>query len=178
MYLQNYYDDYTYMGTAHFPSSGYNPEGAAAYSKGMLTGTVVSVFGSDKKIATMYHYDIRGRLTKTTENNLMGGYNTKVTTYTFSDQPATVTLTHTANGKATQTEVYTYTYDHSDRISSVSHKLNKGSTVTLASYTYDNVGRIATKKLHGSSSNQLTYAYNVRSWWTGKNSCKCRQSRP
>ena len=176
VYLQNYYDDYSYMGTTHFPSSGYNPEGAAAYSKGQLTGTLVSVFGSNQKIATMYHYDIRGRLTKTTENNLMGGYNKTATTYTFTDQPATVTLTHTANGKATQTEVYTYTYDHSDRISSVTHKLNSGSTVTLASYTYDNKGRMGTKKLHGSSSNQLTYAYNIRSWLTGINSSKFTQN--
>ena len=164
------------MGSTNFPSSGYNPEGAAAYSKGMLTGKVVSVFGSDKKIATMYHYDIKGRLTKTTENNLMDGYNKTVTTYTFTDQPATVTLTHTASGKLTQTEVYTYTYDHSDRISSVTHKLNNGSAVTLASYTYDNKGRVATKKLHGSSTNQLTYAYNVRSWLTGISSGKFSQN--
>ena len=176
VYLQNYYDNYSYMGTTHFPSSGYNPEGAAAYSKGMLTGKVVSVFGSDKKIATMYHYDIRGRLTKTTENNLMDGYNKTVTTYTFTDQPATVTLTHTANGKLTQTEVYTYTYDHSDRISSVTHKLNSNAAVTLASYTYDNKGRMATKKLHGSSSNQLTYAYNIRSWITSITSGKFTQT--
>ena len=176
VYLQNYYDNYSYMGTTHFPSSGYNPEGAAAYSKGMLTGKVVSVFGSDKKIATMYHYDIRGRLTKTTENNLMDGYNKTVTTYTFTDQPATVTLTHTANGKLTQTEVYTYTYDHSDRISSVTHKLNSNAAVTLASYTYDNKGRMATKKLHGNSTNQLTYAYNIRSWITGITSGKFTQT--
>ena len=176
VYIQNYYDNYSYMGSTHFPSSGYNPEGAAAYSKGQLTGTVVSVFGSSAKIYTVYYYDIKGRVIKTIENNLMGGYNTTETTYTFSDQPATVTLTHTANGKLTQTEVYTYTYDHSDRISSVTHKLNNGSAVTLASYTYDNKGRMATKKLHGSSTNQLTYAYNIRSWLTGITSGKFTQN--
>jgi hypothetical protein len=41
VYLQNYYDNYSYMGSTHFPSSGYNPEGAVAYSKGMLTGKVI-----------------------------------------------------------------------------------------------------------------------------------------
>ena len=44
------------------------------------------------------------------------------------------------------------------------------------SYTYDKFGRIATKKLHGSSTNQLTYAYNVRSWLTGIISGKFSQS--
>ena len=176
VYLQNYYDNYSYVGSTHFPSSGYNPEGAASYSKGQLTGTVMSVFGSNEKIATMYHYDIRGRLTKTIENNLMGGYNKTVTTYTFTDQPATVTITHTASGKDTLKEVYTYTYDHSDRISSVTHKLNNESTVTLASYTYDSFGRLSTKKLHGSSTNQLTYAYNIRNWVTGITNGKFTQN--
>ena len=68
------------------------------------------------------------------------------------------------------------TTNHSDRISSVTHKLNINAAVTLASYTYDNVGRIATKKLHGSSSNQLTYAYNVRSWLTGISNGKFTQN--
>ena len=159
VYLQNYYDNYSYVGSTHFPSAGYNPEGAAAYSKGMLTGTVVSVFGSSEKIATMYHYDNLGRVAKTIENNLMDGYNTTVNTYTFTGKPATVTVTHTANGKLTQTEVYTYTYDSCDRISSVSHKLNNGSTVTLASYTYDNNGNL-TQDLNKGITN---ISYNVLS---------------
>ena len=35
---------------------------------------------------------------------------------------------------------------------------------------------MATKKLHGSSTNQLTYTYNVRSWLTGINSGKFTQN--
>ena len=177
VYLQNFYDDYIAFRTA-LPNDirDQYPNDTSDNAKGSLTGTIMNVFGSSEKIYTVYYYDIKGRVIKTIENNLMGGYNTKVTTYTFTDQPATVTLTHTANGKATQTEVYTYTYDHSDRISSVTHKLNSGSTVTLANYTYDNKGRLATKKLHGSSSNQLTYAYNIRSWITGITSSKFTQT--
>ena len=177
VYLQNYYDNYTSFREA-LPVSECSqyPDDTSGYSKGSLTGTVMNVFGSGEKIYTAYYYDAKGRVRKTIENNLLGGYNTTETTYTFTDQPATVTLTHTANGKLTQTEVYTYTYDHSDRISSVTHKLNSGSTVTLASYTYDNKGRMGTKKLHGSSSNQLTYAYNIRSWLTGISSSKFTQN--
>ena len=177
VYLQNYYDSYKNFRAA-LPNDVREQylDDTSDNAKGSLTGTIMNVFGSSAKIYTVYYYDIKGRVIKTIENNLMGGYNTTVTTYTFSDQPATVTLTHTANGKATQTEVYTYTYDHSDRISSVTHKLNSGSTVTLASYTYDNKGRLATKKLHGSSTNQLTYAYNIRSWLTGITSGKFTQN--
>ena len=77
-----------------------------------------------------------------------------------------MTHTHTASGKSTRTEVYTYTYDHADRISKVRHSLG-GTSITLYDATYDNFGRLLTKQYHGTSTNKLTYAYNLRSWLTG-----------
>ena len=77
-----------------------------------------------------------------------------------------MTHTHTASGKTTRTEVYTYTYDHADRISKVQHSLG-GTSITLYDATYDNFGRLLTKQYHGTSTNKLTYAYNLRSWLTG-----------
>ena len=77
-----------------------------------------------------------------------------------------MTHTHTASGKTTRTEVYTYTYDHADRISKVRHSLG-GTSITLYDATYDNFGRLLTKQYHGTSTNKLTYAYNLRSWLTG-----------
>ena len=173
--LSDAYDDYDFTGDVGFTDDRFVND-TSGHAKGSLTGTVMNVYGSSEKIYMAYYYDAKGRVKKTVENNLMGGYNTTETTYTFTDQPATVTLTHTASGKLTQTEVYTYSYDHSDRISSVTHKLNSNTAVTLASYTYDNKGRMATKKLHGSSTNQVTYAYNIRSWITGINSNKFTQN--
>ena len=77
-----------------------------------------------------------------------------------------MTHTHTASGKTTRTEVYTYTYEHADRISKVRHSLG-GTSITLYDATYDNFGRLLTKQYHGTSTNKLTYAYNLRSWLTG-----------
>nr|WP_317190796.1 RHS repeat-associated core domain-containing protein [Bacteroides uniformis] len=100
------------------------------------------------------------------QNNLLSGYDITSTVYTFSNKPSGVTHTHTASGKTTRTKVYTYTYDHADRISKVQHSL--GSTaITLYDATYDNFGRLLTKQYHGTSTNKLTYAYNLRSWLTG-----------
>ena len=65
-----------------------------------------------------------------------------------------------------RTRVYTYTYDHADRISKVRHSLG-GTSITLYDATYDNFGRLLTKQYHGTSTNKLTYAYNLRSWLTG-----------
>ena len=104
VYLQKFYDDHIAFRAA-LPNDVREQylDDTSDNAKGSLTGTIMNVFGSSEKIYTVYYYDIKGRVIKTIENNLMGGYNITVTTYTFSDQPATVTLTHTANGKATQT---------------------------------------------------------------------------
>ena len=97
------------------------------------------------------------------------------TVYTFTDKPATVTHTHTASGKPTRTEMYTYSYDHADRLLKVEHTLG-GTKITLADYAYDNLGRLQSKSLHGSATNKLTYAYNVRSWLTGISGSKFTQN--
>ena len=145
----------------------------------MLNSTGTSYLDN---ISYMYYlYDSLGRLTLQGEytgknpsssptvlvqNNLLSGYDITSTVYTFSNKPSGVTHTHTASGKTTRTEVYTYTYDHADRISKVQHSL--GSTaITLYDATYDNFGRLLTKQYHGTSTNKLTYTYNLRSWLTG-----------
>ena len=97
---------------------------------------------------------------------MLSGYDITSTVYTFSNKPSGVTHTHTASGKTTRTEVYTYTYAHADRISKVRHSLG-GTSITLYDATYDNFGRLLTKQYHGTSTNKLTYAYNLRSWLTG-----------
>ncbi|CAK7014419.1 MAG: hypothetical protein BACD_01117 [Bacteroides rodentium] len=71
--------------------------------------------------------------------------------------------------------MYTYSYDHADRLSKVEHALG-GTKVTLASYAYDNLGRLQSKSLHGSAANRLTYTYNVRGWLTGISGSKFTQN--
>ena len=85
-----------------------------------------------------------------------------------------MTYEHTASGKASRTEVYTYSYDEKDRLSKIMHKLGS-TTVTLAEYTYDALGRLATTKLHGNNTNTATYSYNIRNWLTGISSSKFTQ---
>jgi len=114
-------------------------------------------------------------VTKKVQQNLLGGHDITTTTYSFSGKPLTVTHAHTATGKTARTEVYTYTYDEKDRVSTVKHKLGSAE-VTLASYTYDTFGRMATRKLHGSGTNQLNYSYNIQSWLTGISSGKFSQT--
>ena len=149
------------LGGTGFPTSQFTND-TSGYSKGSLTGSAVTVSGSSTKIYKGYYYDVKGRVTKVVQNNLLGGYDVTNTVYTFTGQPATVTHSHTASGKSTRTEVYTYSYDHADRVSKVEHTLG-GTKITLADYTYDSFGRLSTKSLHGSAANNTgvgTARYN------------------
>ena len=163
--VQSYYDGYGFVGGTGLPTGQFTKD-TSGYGRGSLTGSAVTVFGSSTKIYKAFYYDIKGRMTKSVQNNLLSGYDITSTVYTFSDKPSGVTHTHTASGKTTRTEVYTYTYDHADRISKVQHSLGSTS-ITLYDATYDNFGRLLTKQYHGTSINKLTYAYNLRSWLTG-----------
>ena len=174
VHLKNYYDDYSFIGSGNFTNSAYTA--GSAYYKGRQTGTEVTVLGSSSKICTVFHYDGRGREIKRMQNNLLGGYETTQTTYTHTDKPSVVTHTHTASGKTTRTEVTTYSYDEKDRVATVTHKLGTNTAVTLVSYTYDSFGRMQSKKLHGSATNQLTYSYNIRNWLTNTTSSKFTQN--
>ena len=164
-HIRSYYDGYYILSQSGFNNPDF-PKGNTSYIKGRLAGSIISVPGSGSKIYIAYFYDIKGRVMQETRSNLLGGHDVTITTYTFTDKPATVTHIHTASGKNTWIEVYTYSYDHADRISKVQHTLG-GTTITLYDATYDDLGRLKTKSLHGSSTNKLTYTYNLRGWLTG-----------
>ena len=172
--VQHFYDSYAFRSQAGFNNSNF-PDDASGNGKGALTASVATVLGSSNKIYTAYYYDIKGRVVKTVQSNPLGGYDVAATVYTFTNKPATVTHTHTASGKTTRTEVYTYSYDHADRLLKVEHTLG-GTKITLADYAYDNLGRLQSKSLHGSATNKLTYAYNVRGWLTGISGSKFTQN--
>ena len=173
--IVNYYDNYDFIGGTNFPSGSY-PAGNVTYGKGKLTAKEVDVIGngSTAKICTVYHYDQRGRVIKTIQNNLLGGYDITETTYTYTSKPSTITHTHSASGKATRTEVTTYTYDEKDRISKITHKLDNNAVITLVTFTYDAYGRVTQKKLH--NTNTVDYKYNLRNWVTSVNSTKFQQN--
>ena len=172
--VQHFYDSYAFRSQAGFNNSNF-PDDASGNGKGALTASVATVLGSSNKIYTAHYYDIKGRVVKTVQSNPLGGYDVAATVYTFTNKPATVTHTHTASGKTTRTEVYTYSYNHADRLLKVEHTLG-GTKITLADYAYDNLGRLQSKSLHGSATNKLTYAYNVRGWLTGISGTKFTQN--
>ena len=174
----NYYDNYTFIGQNSVPTTlsystpdtGYGTRYENHY-KGLLTGSIVArwenggVSGYDY---AAYYYDQQGRVVQEKRTNHLGGLETYQHAYDRLGNPLKKKHVHTASGKTTRAEELAYTYDSGARPTKVTHKLNSGSTVTLAEYTYDEFCRMANKKLHGSSNsnNQQGYSYNLHGWMT------------
>ena len=172
--LQNYYDDYAFRDSAGFDNGNF-PAGTVD-ATGYLTGTAQRVLDTDKMLHAAYYYDIKGRIVKTVQENTLGGHDVTETSYTFTGKPLVVTHTHNAPGKSSLTEKYTYSYDTGDRVKEIKHSLDGKADVVLATYEYDEFGRLKNKKLHGGSAQQVGYSYNLRGWLTGIDGGKFTQS--
>ncbi|MDD4400237.1 MAG: hypothetical protein PHS01_11915 [Dysgonamonadaceae bacterium] len=149
------------------PPAGYGSRFPSA--KGLLTGTrTYRLDDPSKYTVSALYYDHRGRLVQGHTSNHLGGYEDEYFAYTFTGKVKQRQHVHSTAGKDTQTEVYTYNYgdpatNPAERLLSVTHKLNAATAVTLATNSYDEVGRLKTKKLATETS---TYNYNVRDWLT------------
>lgn len=161
----NYYDNYDFLSLTGFTNRTHYPA-ATVDAMGLPTGKVSALLGSAKPkfFYSALYYDTKGRVIRSTENNYRGGNETTLTEYTFTGKPLHVTHIHTAPNKTTLTELYTYEYDHAERVSRVTHKLNNYPTVTLSENTYDGLGRLIGKKLHGNKDLSTEYIYNIRDW--------------
>lgn len=179
--IVNYYDDYSFIDKLPATEktkmpfvtvSGYD----AQYSnvKGLLTGTRTYQLNDVSKYAvSVFYYDQRGRIVQTHSSNHLGGFDDVFFAYTFTGKIKQKQHVHSAQGKTSYTEVYKYVYDHTERLLSVTHKLNAAPEVTLAQYTYDEVGRLKTKKRANETS---SYTYNVRNWLTQITGTKFNQN--
>ncbi|MDO5665166.1 MAG: DUF6443 domain-containing protein [Bacteroidia bacterium] len=178
----NYYDDYLFVNTLtaaektkmpYIAIPGYDAQYKSS-AKGLLTGTrTYQMNDATKYVVSAHYYDHRGRLVQSHTSNHLGGFEDEYFAYTFTGKVKQRQHVHSATGKTTQTEIYTYAYDHAERLLSVTHKLNAAAAVTLATNTYDEVGRLKTKKL---ATETATYAYNVRSWLTQITGTKFNQT--
>ena len=172
VHIMNYYDSYSFIGTQGFTGSNFSTD-TSGYGKGALTGQMVAGINGNP-VWKAFYYDIRGREVKRVESNAMNGYDVTTTSYSFTNKPLTLTHVHTSGSKSL-TEVHTYSYDYADRLSKVQHKLDNHTIVTLAEYTYDDLGRMEQKKL-GGTAHSSTYSYNIRSWLTGITGSKFTQT--
>lgn len=170
----NYYDNYDFLNTQEFADDALLTAGRWN-AKGRLTGSSTSIFDSNDRIYTAYHYDDLGRVSCTLSTNHLSGHDIVNTTYTFNGLPQTVETIHTSvyTSQRPVTEKYTYYYDDWGKLLKTKHTFN-GETITLCEQAYDAVERLITKKT-GTLSCSASYSYNLRGWLTDINHPKFTQ---
>ncbi len=172
--LETFYDDYTFissLSSADQTKMGFNATAGYhttyAGAKGLQTGTRVHLLNTPTvSYVTAIYYDQLGNMIQSRSINNMGGTDVEYTQYNeFTGKPLNRRHVHSASGKPDQTETYSYTYDYADRLLNVKHRLNSNAQVTLCAYTYDEVGRVKTRRLTNNAET-VSYDYNIRDWQT------------
>jgi len=168
----NYYDNYNFLpsgSTLIYDNSqeqnGYTSKFSNAI--GLLTGTrtyILDGTGTNYTTSAVY-YDDKGHPVQTRATNHLGGYDLVYNQYDFTEKVLRTYKTHGINGTSdTYKELYTYTYDTGQRLKTTTYSLNGAAAVTLASNTYDELGRVEVKKRHNTEPG--LYEYNIQNWPT------------
>ena len=136
-------------------------------AKGKLTGSCCFLLNnSNHKILTMTYYDLWDHIIQQRSTNHLGGVDVDFYWREMTGKLLKHMHSHSAPDKQPLTEIYTYEYDYGERLVRVKHQLNNQSEVVLTENSYDDLGRLQTKKHHGNESLKSTYSYNIRNWLT------------
>ncbi|WP_299568499.1 DUF6443 domain-containing protein [uncultured Pedobacter sp.] len=184
-YVHYYYDNYDFFTYIKEQNSGY--ETALQYSpvvgdvtegynktmskqiRGMLTGVYTLTSGSDEKwLARAHYYNSNEQLIQTVQEDLYGHFSFSAMGYDFAGR-----MTKSINQDDKITIQKKYTYDAYGRIMYIEQKIGNASIFRrIASYTYDDIGRLKQKTL-GGMNHPVVYDYNIRNWLTGINGVYC-----
>ena len=146
-------------------------------TRGMATGTMFRVLGTNNFLYTENFFDDRGRLIQAQAINATGGVDTMTTQYNFIGKPLRNLLGQAKNGNSNQYHrILTETnYDPNFRVTSLYQQLDGTAAAQLLdSMQYNELGQVRTKYLGkdpatGLPLDSLVYDYNIRKWVTGIN---------
>jgi YD repeat-containing protein len=154
----SFYDDYTWNASAALNFSQYKTP-RYTNAKGLLTGNKVRKLASTSSataevwLASALYYDDKNRLIQSQSENRFGLINQTDVVLDFIGQVLEEHTTYrkpnpSTSSAAITTDIATlYTYDHAGRKLSATHSQN-GRLEPLASYEYDELGRLIKKKLN------------------------------
>ncbi|HCT30065.1 MAG TPA: hypothetical protein DIW31_04905 [Bacteroidales bacterium] len=144
--------------------------------KGLTTGTKVKVLDGNEYTTNakwMYgitYYDNIYRPIQskgTIYDGTTSGVSTVSNKYRFNGLVDQILESQTLNGITTEYSSY-FTYDQSGRLRKKEQQIvgdNDNSRVTIAEMTYNELGQLTDKKLHGGAQS-VDYKYNIRGWLT------------
>nr|MBI1229715.1 hypothetical protein [Cytophagales bacterium] len=159
----NYYDSYEFLGRYSYVSPG-APFTTQATTRvhGLQTGKKVKNLETGEFYTTAIFYDDKARIIQTLSEHQLGGEVRISTAYNFEDQPTHTLVSDTSPSVPDVRRVHSY--NAIGQPASLTHKIGSQSTVTLASYSYNDLGQLTTKSFPGISSANQTYTYTIRGW--------------
>ncbi len=169
----NYYDDYAIPNVSGLVTSVDNQTVTSA-TKGLATGSwtrVPTTTAEVKAETTSILYDAKFRPIRTYTANYLGGYtSTDSKLDAFSGQLQYTMQKHKrTSGDSELTVKEAFTYSPQKRLLTHTHQINGGTEQLLADNTYDELGKLTSKKVGNTSATPLQkvdYSYNIRGWLT------------
>lgn len=176
----NYYDNYNYTAvsgrTFDFSQfSGYLQTGTYAISpsaspkvNGKITCKKVRIMKDSSSslsdwITSVFFYDASGNMIQQQSQNAKGAWDYYSNQVDFSDKVILTIVNHTNPSASKSNSVIATLYLYSvitDQLTDVKVKIDNQQWVTVENFTYDQLGRIATKSIGGVEQQNLKY--NIR----------------
>ncbi|SMC70330.1 DUF6443 domain-containing protein [Moheibacter sediminis] len=170
----NYYDEYP-AGVPSRPAQIYEQSTLSSditsthSTKSMLTASYVRNMEDEKWNKTVFWYDAKERLIGSHKTNHLNGYSKTEMKLDFPGNIRESKVNHKRTTNAAEIEIkQRYIYSAQNLLTHHFHKVDNHPEELLSELTYDNLGRITSKKV-GNNLQQLDYTYNIRGWLTSVN---------
>lgn len=181
----NYFDDYDYVNAPVIPSVVENQPvyyNNTIKPKGLLTGRWVKMLQNSTTAASRRElnyilYDEKGRPIRSFVRNHQlggGGFTQQDTKFDFEGKvERTITFHKRIDSETPGITIKDfYTYTDQGRMLTHTQQVNSNPIELIAENTYDELGKVVSKKVGNTSSNPLqvvNYNYNIRGWLTAIN---------
>jgi RHS repeat-associated protein len=142
----NYFDDYAWNTNTQLNFQKYKSD-RWPNAKGLLTGSKVRRLDTNAWLASAMYYDDKNRLIQTQSQNRFGSVNQTDIVLDFISQLMENKVIYRKPSAPTLTIATKYNYDHAGRKLDATHYFN-GRQELLATYDYDELGRLVSKNLN------------------------------
>ena len=182
-----FYDNYSFTNVKSFNSSSTNtsaystsdanviPIAASQRTTSMPTGSMVRVLRTNMFLSSSEYYDEKGRHIQTLEDNIRNGTDITTLQYHFDGRLLSTCSSHSTpyTGYSNFITLTKYLFDKLGRVVSIQKQYGSNSLATVATYDYDDIGRVKTKHLDpnftGGDLESLNYSFNIHNQITGIN---------